>query len=174
MRIAVGSLNPVKLQAVEAVASRLFGHVSVEAVEVSSGVRCNPLSDAETLEGAAVRAKASRQKSGADIGVGLEGGITRLDGRLYTCVWCAADTGTDMLTGGGVHIPVPEKVARMIVREGREMGEVMDRLTSITATKRKMGFEGIVTKGLINRRDSFERVLGFTLAPLISPELYGR
>ena len=107
-----------------------------------------------------------------DLGVGLEGGITEIGGRCYTCVWCAVDTGKTTLTGGGVHIPVPEEVARLITREGVEMGHAMDRLTGDSDTKRKMGFEGIVTSGLIDRRESFEAVLAYTLAPLISPGLY--
>ena len=172
MKIAVGSHNPLKIKAVETVAAKVFGDVTVEAVRVDSGVRHNPLTDAETLSGAVTRAKAAREKAGADLGVGLEGGITEIGGRCYTCVWCAVDTGKTTLTGGGVHIPVPEEVARLITREGVEMGHAMDRLTGDSDTKRKMGFEGIVTRGLIDRRESFEAVLAYTLAPLISPGLY--
>lgn len=172
MKIAVGSNNPVKIGAVETVAARVFGTVTVEGVSVDSGVSHNPLTDAETLAGAVTRAKAARAKTGADIGIGLEGGITEMDGRCYTCVWCAVDTGRELLTGGGVHIPVPREVARLITREGVEMGHAMDRLTGTADTKRKMGFEGIVTRGLVDRRESFESVLTYTLAPLISPGLY--
>jgi inosine/xanthosine triphosphatase len=172
MKIAVGSKNPLKLDAVKNVARRVFGPVQVEGVEVNSGVSHNPLSDSETIAGAVTRAKAAREKSGADLGVGIEGGITEVDGNFYTCVWCAVDTGGELLTGGGVHIPVPPKVLRMITRDQMEMGAAMDRLTSIEDTKRKMGFEGIITKGLISRQDSFETVVGYALAKLISPELY--
>ncbi len=172
MRIAVGSRNPLKIEAVEAVAAKVFGGVTVEGVSADSGVRHNPLTDAETLAGAVARATAARLKTGADLGVGLEGGITELDGRCYTCVWCAVDTGKEILTGGGVHIPVPREVARLIIRDGVEMGHAMDRITGTADTKRKMGFEGIVTRGLIDRRGSFESVLAYTLAPLVSPRLY--
>lgn len=173
MKIAVGSLNPVKIDAVRRIVSRIFGEVAVEGVKVDSGVSHNPVTDAETIEGAVTRARAARKESGADLGVGLEGGITRIDGLYYTCVWCAVDNGREVFTGGGVHIPVPERVRAMIVEEQAEMGTVMDALTSIPGTKQKMGFEGIVTKGLINRGDSFENIISFTLAPLISPEIYG-
>ena len=172
MKIAVGSKNPLKLDAVRNVARKVFGPVQVEGIEVDSGVSHNPLTDAETIEGAATRAKAAREKSGADLGVGIEGGITELAGNCYTCVWCAVDTGGELLTGGGVHVPVPPTVLRMITHERMEMGAAMDKLTSIEGTKRKMGFEGIITKGLINRQDSFEAVVGYTFAKLISPELY--
>jgi len=172
VKIAVGSKNPLKLDAVRNVARKVFGPVQVEGIEVDSGVSHNPLTDAETIEGAATRAKAAREKSGADLGVGIEGGITELGGTVYTCVWCAVDTGSEVVTGGGVHVSVPPAVLRMITRERMEMGAAMDKLTSIEGTKRKMGFEGIITKGLINRQDSFEAVVGYTLAKLISPELY--
>lgn len=172
MKIAVGSTNPLKRDAVMNVARKVFGPVQVEAVEVDSGVSYNPLTDSETIEGAVTRARAAREKSGADLGVGIEGGITEADGSFYTCVWCAVDTGSEVVTGGGVHIPVPPTVLRMIVHDRMEMGAAMDALTSTDNTKRKMGFEGIITKGLINRQDSFEAVVGYALAKLISPELY--
>ncbi|MDP8249101.1 MAG: inosine/xanthosine triphosphatase [Candidatus Tritonobacter lacicola] len=172
MKIAVGSKNPVKIDAVKSVASKIFGEVDVEGVEVDSGVSHNPLSDTETIAGAVKRAKEARGNTGSDLGVGLEGGITEVDGQYYTCVWCAIDNGDEVMTGGGVHIPLPRKVLRMIVDEKMEMGHVMDRLTSVPDTKRRMGFEGILTKGLVNRRDSFELVLGFTFSKIISPELF--
>lgn len=172
MKIAVGSTNPLKVRAVEAVAAKVFGAATVEGVAVESGVGHNPLTDAETLAGAVTRAKAARRKAGADLGIGLEGGITESGGRWYTCVWCAADTGAEVLTGGGVHIPVPREVARLITVDGVEMGHAMDRIIGDSDTKRKMGFEGIVTRGLVNRQDSFESVLAYTLAPLISTGLY--
>ena len=172
MKIAVGSTNPVKVEAVRAVAARIFDGVEVLSVDVDSGVSHNPLTDAETIAGAVARARAAREKSGAELGVGLEGGITRIDGRHYTCVWCALDDGREVATGGGVHIQLPRKVLRMITEEKKEMGSVMDELTEIRGTKRRMGFEGIVTKGLVNRGDSFRAVLGFTFSKLISPEMY--
>jgi inosine/xanthosine triphosphatase len=172
MKIAVGSNNPVKIKAVEKVAAKVFGDVVVEGVSVDSGVSHNPLTDAETIAGAVARAKAARESTGAEIGVGLEGGITVIDGSHYTCVWCAIDDGHTVLKGGGVHVPVPDRVVSMIVDGGREMGAVMDGLTSIRDTKSKMGFEGLVTRGLVDRGHSFESVLAYTLAGFLSPHLY--
>jgi len=171
VKIAVGSTNPIKIDAVRAVAGKIFTDATVEGMTVDSGVRRNPLTDAETIAGAVRRATEAREKAGADLGVGIEGGITAIEGRHYTCVWCAVDDGRGVTTGGGVHIPVPDAVLRAILK-GAEMGEVMDALTSIKDTKRKMGFEGIVTGGLIDRRDSFEAVVTYTLARFINPGLY--
>jgi inosine/xanthosine triphosphatase len=174
MRIAVGSTNPVKVEAVKEVAAEIFGEVAVEPVEVDSGVSSNPLTDSETIAGAVRRAGEARERSGAELGVGLEGGITRIDGKYYTCVWCALDDGKEVTTGGGVHIPLPDRVLRMILDDGKEMGHVMDELTATADTKRTVGFEGIVTKGLVTRLDSFRAVLGFTFSRLISQELYSQ
>ncbi|MDD5555913.1 MAG: inosine/xanthosine triphosphatase [bacterium] len=172
MKIAVGSRNPLKIEAVRNVAARVFDGVTVEGVAVDSGVRGNPLTDAETIAGAVARARAAREKTGADLGVGLEGGITRVEGSCYTCVWCAIDDGGRVLKGGGVHVPVPDRVAAMIADEGVEMGAAMDLLTSMRDTKRKMGFEGIVTRGLVDRRGSFESVVAYALSRILSPHLY--
>ena len=50
MRVAVGSMNPVKVKAAENVFRRVYGDVQVEGVEVPSGVPSQPFGQ-ETVRG---------------------------------------------------------------------------------------------------------------------------
>ena len=68
--IAVGSANPVKLAAARAVLARVAPEARVDAVQVSSTVREQPFGDEETIRGALARARAAREASGAELGVG--------------------------------------------------------------------------------------------------------
>ena len=99
--IAVGSKNPVKVGAVQAVLARIAPEASVEGVAVPSGVSYQPWGDEETIRGALARAHAARVALGADWGVGIEGGVIDDGGtRVRTCAW-AAIVGRDGREGVG-------------------------------------------------------------------------
>ncbi|KKS04790.1 MAG: putative non-canonical purine NTP phosphatase [Candidatus Curtissbacteria bacterium GW2011_GWA2_41_24] len=79
MKIAVGSTNPVKIEA----AKRAFGKVwpkkklEIVGIEVPSGVSQQPMTDKEAVKGARNRAKVAIKSARADFGVGLEGGLQK-------------------------------------------------------------------------------------------------
>ena len=78
MRIHVGSLNPVKINAVK----RMFAYVfpdrdlDVVGVDVHSGISEQPF-DEETLSGALNRARQALDD--AELAVGIEGGLIQYD-----------------------------------------------------------------------------------------------
>lgn len=88
MKIAVGSTNPTKLNAVRTVVEQVWPAAELLPVAVPTGVSAMPMSDAECIAGARNRAKEARELTGATFGVGLEGGasgpgrvdVTRLGG----------------------------------------------------------------------------------------------
>ena len=75
LRIAVGSKNPVKVEATRRAFEAAFGAVEISAHDVPSGVRDQPWGDDETRRGAATRAVGALAAAAADYGVGLEGGV---------------------------------------------------------------------------------------------------
>ncbi len=172
MKIAIGSLNPLKLAAVKSTLSRAGKGDEFVAVAAESGVSHTPLSNTETIAGARRRAEEARKISGADWGVGLEGGMNRLGEEWFTCVWCLIFDGAAETVGGGVHFQLPPVVVRAILDEGLEMGPAMDRLAGTKMSKQKMGAEGLLTEGLIDRKTTFEIAVIYALAPRLSPEYY--
>ncbi len=86
--VAVGTNNEAKIAAVRAVLSEK--EYRIVSLEVPSGVSAQPLSDEETRLGAIGRAKRALEAAEADIGIGLEGGVTKIDGQWWLCNWGVA------------------------------------------------------------------------------------
>src|SRR5262245_40087172 len=88
--LAIGSRNPVKIQAVKDGATAMLGEVEVIGVEVDSGVSAQPFGEEEMIAGALQRARAALgAQPHAYYGVGLEGGVTELKEGLFASAWCA-------------------------------------------------------------------------------------
>ena len=172
-RVAVGSANPVKVGAVRAVLTRAGLSASVEGIAVASDVPDQPRGDEETIHGARTRAARARDALGADLGVGIEGGIVELaDGSMRTCAWAVViDRDGRTGTGGSLAMPLPPVVARMI-REGLELGHAMDRLTGGRDTKHGAGASGILTAGLVDRQRSYEMLVTYALGPWLARSYY--
>ena len=171
-RIVVGSTNPVKIAAVQAVVERAGSRAEVVGLAVASGVSDQPVGDAETIRGATQRARAVLEASDADFGVGLEGGVVESDGIMRTCAWAAVAARDGRVgTGGSLAMPLPSRVATLI-REGVELGHAMDRVTGNHDTKRGAGAVGILTAGLVDRQRAYEALVAYALAPFLTPELY--
>ena len=82
MKIAVGSKNPVKIEAARNAFGKAFGNCEVVGVSVPSGVSNMPVNPESLLEGARNRALAAMQKMEADFGVGMEGGFETVSNQL--------------------------------------------------------------------------------------------
>jgi inosine/xanthosine triphosphatase len=170
-RIAVGSKNPVKLAAASAVARRLVPDVTVEAVQVPSGVPDQPFGDDETIRGAIARARAARETLDSDFGVGLEGGVVVMeDGTMRTCAWAAVVSRSGRHgVGGSLAMPLPDSVAELI-RGGMELGHAMDALTAQTNTKHGAGAVGILTAGLVDRQAAYEVLVAYAISVFLPLE----
>jgi inosine/xanthosine triphosphatase len=170
--VAVGSGNPVKIGAARAVVARAAAGARVEGVSVSSTVRDQPWGDDETIRGARSRATAAREALGADLGVGIEGGVVEDEGGLRTCAW-AVVVGADGREGrgGSLAMPLPPAVAEL-VRGGLELGHAMDRVAGTHNAKQAQGAVGILTVGLIDRQRAYEALITYALAPFLVPEYW--
>lgn len=170
MIIAAGSTNPAKTSAVRAVCVRAFPGCTVIERETRSGVREQPIGAAETAQGARARAAAALA-AGADLGVGLEGGVDE-EGCLINAVAIAGADGRENLAWG-VRFPLPPEVVRRVLA-GEELGPVMDALSGIAQSKQKLGAVGILTRGLYTRTELWQGPLACALAPFLHPALYPR
>ncbi len=172
MRIAIGSTNPVKCQAVQAVLQPLFPDATFVTLDVPSGVSAQPWGDEETRTGAYNRARAALKQASADMGVGLEGGVQESEFGLLTAAWCVIVDRTGRVgVGGNSCVLLPPSVAAD-VRAGLELGEAMDRLVNRANTKHQNGAIGILTDDLETRQSAYETLIRLALAPFIHPEWY--
>jgi inosine/xanthosine triphosphatase len=169
-RVVVGSTNPVKVAAVRAVLERAGSTAVAEGMSVASGVDDQPFGDADTIRGATQRARAALDASGADMAIGIEGGVVEEQGFMRTCAWAAVVTRDGRVgVGGSLAMMLPDRVATL-VRAGVELGHAMDRVTGEHNTKQNAGAVGILTAGLVDRQRAYEALVTYALAPFLSSD----
>ncbi|WP_409302244.1 DUF84 family protein [Peribacillus sp. SCS-155] len=155
-RIAIGSTNPAKVQAV----TESYGKdAEIITLDVESGVSSQPFSDEETIEGALNRAKICLMQSDAEIGLGLEGGVVQTQFGLFLCNWGAlvARDGTSFIAGGA-RIRLPDEIAEKL-SQGTELGPIMDEYTNKRNIRQKEGAIGIFTNQQVTRSEMFKHIM---------------
>jgi len=170
MKVVVGSTNPVKIEAVVSAIKQYYPDCEVIGKKVSSGIAEQPMSEEETVIGATNRAFAALEDG--DMGVGLEGGVTKIGGVLFECAWCVVvDKDNRKGVGGGLYFELPRKVADKIMTGG-ELGPIMNELTGEENVKEKSGAIGIFTKGKLDRKTAYVQLVTSALIKFVSPEWF--
>lgn len=175
MFLAVGSTNPVKIQAVTLAAVQTWPTAQVTGYEVPSGVSAQPWGDDETREGARTRASLALQAalhaqkltsismSDTILGIGLEGGVFQKGNELWTTVWVAvSDTTGAFYESNGARFIIPPLIAEKI-QAGGEMGPVMSELVNKENVKQTMGMIGIVTNNFVDRTEEYAGIAKLSL-----------
>ena len=144
-----------------------FGEgATVEAVPVNSGVSEQPTGHGETVAGAETRARNVLAAGGYDLGVGIEGGVADVEAApgLFLVMWAAAADGDRLERGSGPALRLPETVAGR-VREGAELGPVMDDALEESGVARGRGAAGALTGGRIDRTEALSAAVAGALGP---------
>ena len=167
MDIAVGSLNPVKIEAIRAVMERIYGQVRIFAYDVSSDVPEQPFGE-QTPEGAKNRAKAAM--NGHTLSVGIEAGVFEMFGTLYDFQYCAIlDREGKYTIGTGSGFRYPDAVVEL-VRKGKTVGQAMKEVYGENNVGKTMGAIGILSKGLLDRKSLTEQSVLAAMLPRIWDE----
>jgi inosine/xanthosine triphosphatase len=175
IKVAVGSKNPAKLAAVQEAFEQVFPDEAFEYLicEAASGVPDQPFGSKETKQGATNRAHDCRRyHPDADFFVGLEGGLEEDDNTFWTTAWMCV-VGSDGVCGHGktCAFPLPLEMSRLI-REGVELGTAADQVFSEVNSKHSTGTVGLLTNGLVKRKDFYRDALIFALIPFVQRHLY--
>jgi inosine/xanthosine triphosphatase len=171
IRVAVGSTNPVKVQATAEAFQEVFGKIKITEKEVDSGVPDQPFGN-EVIDGSKNRAKNVLKITNADFGVGIESGIMKLGGRWYNLGFVTIiDKKGRIGTGTSGWFECPLNILEEI-KKGKELGEVIDKSTGEKNVKKQNGAIGILTKGKVSRKDLYKHGVLMALTPFISPELF--
>lgn len=155
MKIIVGSKNPTKLNAVR----NIFPEEEIIGLDVESHVSAQPFSDQETLQGAINRAKQCASTEVDAFGIGLEGGVMYVGEDLYLCNWGALVTPDGKTyTSSGARVLLPKEIEKKL-KEGIELGEIMDAYANKSGVSKKEGAIGIFTNNLLSRSEMFAQVV---------------
>lgn len=172
--VLVGSLNPVKCDAVGEAFGHYFDEVVVEGISVASGVPEQPVGE-QTLVGSRNRARRLRELAAAREAaycVGIEGGIMQLGDRWFALgSMCVIDANGREAFGTSPLFELPGRVIEEL-RAGRELGAVIDALSGEPDSKRKGGAIGYFTRGVMDRRALYVAGLVVALVPLINARAY--
>lgn len=175
--VAVGSKNNAKNLAVTKAFERAFTQpVHTEGFDVASGIAEQPTTDEESITGATNRAHAALgMLASAQYGVGLEGNIVTIAGRMYLHGWVAVVERTSDLVGIGHSsgIELPHYIQHG-VEAGEELGPLMQNLLGDTenTVRHSLGTNGVLSGGLYTREQEFIDATTVALARFVQPDLY--
>ncbi len=149
-RIHVASLNKNKIQAVQ----EIFPSCDVKGIACRSGVREQPLSFDEIIEGAVFRAKSVF--GDCNYSVGIEDGIAlvpqTLSGYMNFCC-CVIYDGSKIYLGLGPAFEYPPQCTKRTVEEGITISEAFMPFTGKLDIGYEEGIIGWLTKGRMTRKD---------------------
>lgn len=173
-QVVVASLNPVKAEAVRNGFQRAFPEETfyVEGISAPSGVSDQPMTDAETLQGARTRAgnaRASRPE--ADYWVGVEGGCDYLEGSLVAFAWVQVLGREGIGSARTALFRLPKKV-QALVETGLELGEADDVVFGKSNSKQQSGAVGLLSGNVITRATYYEQAVILALLPFKNQDLY--
>jgi len=173
IRIVVASKNPVKIEAVrDALAALIDEEIELVGVSAQSGVSEQPMSDAETLNGAINRVQhAYGLYPGCDYYVGLEGGVEQTASGLMAFAWIVISNVERTGKARTASFFLPPEVAKL-VHEGMELGDADDVVFKKTNSKQQSGAIGLLTHDAITRKSLYLPAVQMAFIPFLNPELY--
>ena len=150
IRVAVGSTNRVKVEAVREVMDSIYGSVRIYSVDAKSGVPDQPF-EAETHRGAVNRAREAL--GDRDLSVGIEAGVFEMYGELMDIQHCAViDREGRITVGMGSGFAYPKEIADL-VRGGMTVGQAVDKVYDKNSVGHSEGAIGILSKGIMDRKE---------------------
>lgn len=174
MKVAVGSLNPTKINAVKSAFEKIFPDIlwEVEGVSVPSGIPDQPMSDRQSIRGSTNRAKRAMKKIKADYGVGIEGGMQKIGKDWFTSGWAVVvNKEGEIGKGSSISMSVPPKLLKLILG-GMELGHANDVIFKQNNSKHASGHFGLMTDNAITRTRAYEDAVFCALGRFLHPEIF--
>ena len=168
MKIAVGSTNAAKINAVLSGVKAYWPNAEVDGAEVQSGVPDQPIGMEQTMQGAINRARAAKA-GGCDLGVGLEGGVMKLNGQWVMMGFVAVTDGDKEVTVPTAGTPLPRAWGQAMLAGGELRPHVIAAGLPYDYAK---GVVAILTNDTVKRDEGFAMAVKTALAPWINPEVY--
>ncbi len=176
MLVAIGSDNPVKVDSVHMAFNRVWPDHDWDfrSCEAKSGVRDQPMSNAEARKGARQRATIALSRFDAQFGVGIEGGLHLVDGRWFNSAWVVVlDQYDTEGMSGTTSVAVPE-VLMDRVDGNHELGKALDGYLGAHNTKHQGGLVGFMTNHVLDRTSVYADAVVAALAVFLQPNIFAQ
>jgi inosine/xanthosine triphosphatase len=172
MKVNVGTHNPLKVRATRNVLEKIFSRVVVDGIEVDSGVGDQPIGLDETIQGAVNRAQNAFMN--VNLSVGIESGLLKTPYSITGYLdlqWCAIYDGERITLGVSAGFEYPPAVLDEVLK-GKEVGEVMDRVTGVEKLGQKTGAVSYLSRGLLDRTENTEQCVLMAMIPRMNEGVY--
>lgn len=145
-----------------------------ETLDAQSGVADTPVSIEEMMTGARHRAASvfHTVPDERSLSAGVEGGLFRLNGSVFLQSWTCIFDGSQFHFGSSGALPIPDRLARMVLEEGTDLGTAIDTFARQTDVRSRQGTYGILTNDIITRESSFELSASCALMPFFNGSVY--
>ncbi len=179
MKAYIGSLNQVKIETVREVFLLYDSLRDVEIIgkDIDSRVSTQPTSLEETMWGARNRAYGAFQKEG--LGIGLESGIFEAPGWKREKTYmdhtvCVIYDGQNDYIGFSPAFRLPRKIVDLVFEERMDLDQATRQigLTHEERVGRGQGLVGVLTQGVMNRKEYMKPAVIMSLANWENKELY--
>ena len=160
VKIIVGSLNPVKLEATREAFANYYDDIDVLGI-LGAENRSRSL-----------MILANEKNIFADYFVGIEGGVSNIYDRWFAfgCV-CIINEHMQKSFGTSAYFELPESITeRLLKRE--ELGAIMDEVMNMSNTKQKGGAISFFTNGVMSRKELYIPGIISALVPFNHEDLY--
>jgi inosine/xanthosine triphosphatase len=173
-KVIIASQNPVKINSTKIGFSKIFEkeQFHFEGVSVPSGVADQPMTEAETLQGAVNRSVAAKEMiPDAYFWVGIEGGIQKDQFGIYAFAWVVVKSPDKQGQSRTSTFYLPDRVVNLL-QEGVELGEANDIVFRETNSKQQGGAVGSLTNRQLGRTEYYVQAVMLALVPFCNPKLY--
>lgn len=182
MIIGVGSSNPAKTGGARDAFVAAYGSFIIRVMQsffVESGVPHNPVGDIQCIQGARNRARIAMERTvNADFAVGIESGIVfasfgGINEGWFERTWAVViDKDGKEGVGSGASFRVPEYAATRIRTQQDGLGGISDAHVGYKGTKSGVGYCGLITKGILCRREMTRDAVIAALAEFLVPDFF--
>ena len=172
MKIVVASANPAKIGAVQDALTQVFNGLPLQCSgqNTVSGVSAQPMTSEETLQGALNRLQAiAAAAPGADYYVAVEAG---LDGDC-SFAWINISHLGQISKTRSASLPLPP-AALLAIKQGEELGDVMDRMFAQHNVKQQGGAIAMLTNHLLTRSGVYQQAIILAMIPFMQPQLFAK
>lgn len=181
IRIIIASTRIPKVEGVRRAVETIAGHFGhgrddfeFVSIEAKSGVPDTPTSIDELISGSRHRARSAFRPDGTAIvlSIGVEGGLFRSGMAVFLQSWSCVFNGREEWFGSSGAVQLPEHLASMVLTQGMQLSEAIDRFAQQSGIRDRQGTYGILTDDIVTREDSFAESSVRALLPIFHRSVF--
>ncbi|MDG6911421.1 MAG: inosine/xanthosine triphosphatase [Nitrososphaerota archaeon] len=173
MIVALGSMNPAKIEGVRRAFTMFFPSVEVRPIDPAAVSKAQPRGLDEMTEGATARARFALSQVDGDFGVGVEAGIFTI-GEVYfdNQIAAIADGSGRVTLGHSAGYSLPREAMERLFAAGEELERWAEKVSGVYGVGDKGGLIHYLTNGKVSRADLTEQCVVTALVPWLHRDVY--